>query len=394
MTREAFRRIDTLLQVGLRLARTAPSGRVALARIAAAIELEWIPPQLGEELAAELRKASEAVREPLNSRRVERVLRDAWGAAPSAELDDLDPEPAAVTPGAQVHRGALDGQPVAIKLLRPGLAATVRQDMVLLEGLIAPLRAAFPALDAAAMVREVRERVLDELDLEHEGTIQRRFHRALRDHPFLTVPAPISRLTHDNVLVSEWVDGVPLWDAPNPDQAARRLVVFALGAARFGIIHADPLPDDVLVLPDGGLAILDFGATRTVEKRRVDLTAAALAAFSSGDDQGLGRALKQLGTLPAPLAVRALELGVHALGERSGPTRLDSDGVIAARERMFERPDALNAILHAGKLAPEDLWPARGAATMLASIARVGATAPWLELSLAALNDGWNAAEA
>ena len=46
----------------------------------------------------------------------------------------LDPEPIAVTPSAQVHRGVLEGRPVAVKLLRPGLASSVRQDLVLLEG--------------------------------------------------------------------------------------------------------------------------------------------------------------------------------------------------------------------------------------------------------------------
>jgi predicted unusual protein kinase regulating ubiquinone biosynthesis (AarF/ABC1/UbiB family) len=391
VTPEAFRRIDAVIQVGLRLARSARSGRVVLARIADTIEFEWIPRPWGEEIAAELQKASEAAREPLDPRRVQRVLRAAWGAPAGDTLDDLDPEPVAVTPGAQVHRGVLEGRPVAIKLLRPGLAATVRQELTLLEGLMAPLSAALPALDAAAVMREVRERVLDELDLEHEATIQRRFHRALRGHPFLTVPAPVTRLSHESVLVSEWVDGVALWNAPDLDQAARRLVVFALGAARFGIVHADPVPDDVLVMADGRLAVLDFGATRTVDRGRVECSAAALEAFASDDDEGFGEALQRLDALPPSHAASALELGHHALGELAGPSRLDSATVIAARERLFERPAALIELLQTGKLAPEDLWPARGSAQMLASIARVGATAPWMELARAALRDGWDA---
>ena len=89
----------------------------------------------------------------------------------------------AVTPISQVHRGVLDGTPVAVKVLRPGLASSVRQDLALLEGLIAPLGAAFPAIDAGAILHEVRERVLDELDLENEAVAQRRFHRALAQPP-------------------------------------------------------------------------------------------------------------------------------------------------------------------------------------------------------------------
>ena len=164
-TDDALRRLDALLQVGLRLARSAPSGRILLARAAQAIELSWIPRPWGDELAAELAAARTVAREPLQPRRVERALRDAWGVPPADELDELDLEPVAVTPTSQVHRGVLEGKPVAVKLLRPGLAASVRQDLALLEGLLSPLGAAFPAIDPSAVVHEFRERVLDELDL-------------------------------------------------------------------------------------------------------------------------------------------------------------------------------------------------------------------------------------
>ena len=36
------------------------------------------------------------------------------------------------------------------------------------------------------------------------------------------------------------------------------------------------IPDDVLVTADGRLAVLDFGATRTVDPARTEIAAAAL----------------------------------------------------------------------------------------------------------------------
>ncbi len=390
---ETFRRFDALIQVGLRLARSAPSGRVLLARIADSIDLDWIPRPWGEGIVAELEAAHSAAREEIPPPQIERILSGAWGTKPANELDDLDTEPVAVTASSQVHRGVLDSSPVAVKVLRPGLASSVRQDLALLEGLLAPLGAAFPSLDSGAVVREFRERVLDELDLEHEATAQRRFHRALRNHPFLVVPAPVMRLTHESVLVTEWVDGIPLWQAPNPDEAAARLVVFVLGALRAGVIHADPHPDDVLVLDDGRLAILDFGATRTVQAERVESAAAALEAFAAGDADELGSALERLGALPASHAPTLLELLSHALGDLAGrePARLDSEAVLAARDRLFARPRQLSEVIAAGAMPPEDLWPARGSVQLFATIARVGATGPWRELTRAALRNGWAA---
>ncbi|HYB25899.1 MAG TPA: AarF/UbiB family protein [Solirubrobacteraceae bacterium] len=393
MSDDAVRRIDALIGVGMRLARSAPSGRVLLAVLGRVLEPAWIPQPWGDEIVAELGAARGAACEPIKLQRIERVLRAAWGVAPTAVLDELDPEPVATTPTSQVHRAVLEGRPVAVKVLRPGLAASVRQDLLLVERLLGPLAAAFPAIDASGLVAEFRERVLDELDLEHESMTQRRFHRALAHHSFLTVPAPVTRLAREDVLVSEWVDGVPLAQARDRDGAAARLLVFMVGAARFGTVPADPDPADVLLAPDGRLAVLDFGAARTVDRERVGVAAAALEAFARRDPDALARALNELRWLPADHGMLALDLIADALGDlaRPGPARLDSDAVLAVRDRLFERPDALTELILAGGLPPEDLWPARGLLQLFGSIARIGATAPWLELTRAALRDGWSA---
>jgi predicted unusual protein kinase regulating ubiquinone biosynthesis (AarF/ABC1/UbiB family) len=395
MASDVLSRIDTLIQVGLRLARSAPTGRFALARIAEGLDPLWIPRPWGDEIAAELEAARVSAAQPIDARRVEKLLRDAWGAKPTDELDELDLEPVAVSPSSQVHRGVLDGTPVAVKVLRPGLASSARQDLALLDGLLAPLGAAFPALDSRAVVSELRERVMEELDLENEAAAQRRFHRALRGHPSFTVPAPFTALARDDVLVSEWVDGVPIAQAPDPDAAAARLLVFAIGAARSaGAVHADAALDDVLVLADGRLAILDFGATRAVEAERVDLSAAALEAFAEDDAAAFAGAVAKLGWLPETDGGDAIELARHALGELAGPgtARLDSAAVVAARDRLLhERPEALARLIAAGALPPLDLWPARGIAQAFGVVARVGATGDWLALARAAVRDGWDA---
>jgi predicted unusual protein kinase regulating ubiquinone biosynthesis (AarF/ABC1/UbiB family) len=341
---------------------------------------------------AELEAALNDACAPIPFKEIERVLRSAWGSKPTEELDSLEPDPVAITPSSQVHRGELDGSPVAVKVLRPGLAASVRQDLALLEGIVSPLGAAFPAVDPGAVIREFRERILDELDLEHEATSQRRFHRALRGHPHLVVPAPVTRLAHEAVLVTEWVDGVPLWEAPDPDLAAARLVAFVIGAVRNGFAHADPHPDDVLVLSDGRLAILDFGATRDVAGERFAAVAEAVEAFVADDADAFGAATERLGALPAAHAQTAIDLARAALGELAGeaPTRLDTAAVIAARDRALDQPRALGELIGAGSLPPEDMWPARGIAQLFGSIARVGATGPWRELVRGALKDGWD----
>lgn len=393
--RESLARLDAVFAVGLRVARSARSGRVALAQLAAALDDEWLPHPAADDFLAVLSQAAQDGREPIAPRDVERALRDAWGAKPGDELDELDLDaPVAVTPGAQVHRGVLDGEPVAVKVLRPGLAASVRQDLALLEALAAPLGAAFPALDTSAVLAEVRERVLDELDLESEATVQRRFARALRGHPFLSVPAPVTRLCHEGVMVSAWADGVALTQAPDPDLVAARLVAFVLGAARWGVSYADPHPDNVLVDPDGRLTIVDFGACRPIAAERLDAAGAVLDAVVGDDAAALGRALTSLDWMDAEHAPAVLALA-HALGGplfEPGASRMDLDEALAARTRLVAHAGELAALLPHGALAPEDLWPARGVAMLLGTLTRLGVSGDWVALAQAALRDGFTVA--
>ena len=394
MSNDALRRVDALVAVGLRIARSAPSGRVLLAQLAAGIDPAWIPRPWGDELTAELAAAQAVALEPLSAKQIERALRDAWGGRPTDELDELDPEPAAVTPTSQVHRGVLDGTVVAIKVLRPGLTLSVRQDLALLDSLLGPLGAAFPALDARAIVREARERVLDELDLEQEAAAQRRFHRALRGHPWLTVPAPVLPLSHPGVLVSAWADGSTLWTAPDRDQAAGRLIQFGLGAATAGFMHVDLNPDDVLVGPSGRLTVLDFGAWCDVDRDRLVLATAMVEAFIDGDRDAFSVGAQRLSWLPADRGADAFALIGRALDglAGSGPARLDSDAVLDGAARLRDHSDAVVRVILAGALPAQDLWPMRGVAQLFGTIARIGATGDWSELVRRALRDGWSTA--
>ena len=46
------------------------------------------------------------------------------------------------------------------------------------------------------MTAEIRERLTDELDYEHEAQQHRAFARTWRGHPFIYVPAVVTELSH------------------------------------------------------------------------------------------------------------------------------------------------------------------------------------------------------
>lgn len=390
------RAIRALIAAGLKIARSTPSGRLAFAQAHSLVDPDGLPPALREPIMAELEPAAAAI-ERLDAGEVAKLLKKAWDSDPGKLLDDLDLDsPVAVTAGAQVHRGVHDGLAVAVKVLRPGLAESVRSDLVLLDTLAAPARVAFPAIDAARLTREVRERVLDELDLEHGAHAQRTAARALRRDPELHVPPVISELTQDDVIVSAFVDGPTLAggvpSGADPGAVARLLVRFFVGAPRaIGMVHADADPANVIITP-AGIAIVDFGASSMVAADLVDAALDAIQALRDVDVDAFAIAVvERLGVLPdAESATEALSV-LRAVGGDllSGPALLDAAALVALAARAEARLDALLALATRVRLAPEHLWPLRMLGTLVATLGRLGVTEDWIALGLAAGRTGW-----
>jgi predicted unusual protein kinase regulating ubiquinone biosynthesis (AarF/ABC1/UbiB family) len=389
--RDTVARLRRAAQAALDVVAQAPSSRLARTTLAERVDLEAVPAALRRRVAELLDGAEPA--EPLPFADVERILRDAWGARPSKVLADLDREPAAVRPASQVHRGEdADGNAVAVKVLRPGLAAAVRADLALADAVAAIAGGVVPRLDPAALAAEVRERLLDELDLEYEASVQRSFHRALRRHPELGVPGVDGALASESVLVSRWVQGIALTDLEGEERgrAARLYLRFHLGAAVHGTVHADPDPRDALLDRDGRLWVVDFGASRRVAPERLALASAALDALAAGDARRLGALLEELGWLPAEEAHEALVLAREVAGPLlGGEAVLDAAALRAAGERALDRAGQLAALAVRGGVAPEDLWPLRTAGQLVGALATLGARDDWIGLARAALRDGW-----
>jgi hypothetical protein len=392
---EALAGLRRLIQLGLGLASSTTSGRIVLAKTAANIDPLWIPPALGDSVGAAMERAAASQPMPLSFAEVERILTSAWGVRKvSDELDELSPEPVAVTFTAQVHRGIHAGSPVAVKILRPGVTAAFRRDLGLVDLLLAPLSGAFPGLDPSALLAEVSERVLDECDLEHEASLMRRFGRALSGFP-VVVPVPVTDLCRESVLVSSWLVGEPLSGQVGfeHDSTAAGLLRFVIGGLREGLVHCDLDADDVLVLDDGQLAVLDFGAAAPMGRERADLCLIALEAFCAEDPQAFGGALADLGLLEPGHGATALAVVTAGLGPlgQSQPSRLDADAVVAALGRLEGLEADAAALLVAARLPPGDLYPARAIAQLFSLIARIGASGVWRDQVRQALTEGWHA---
>ena len=150
-------------------------------------------------------------REPLPFRAVRRVIEQDLDTRVQDLFADFDEEPFAIASLGQVHRALTsDGERVAVKVQHPDLGDAIDRDLRTI-GLVSPIVTRLaPGCDARALLSEVRELIADELDYEVEAQQQRRLARLFRGHPQVRVPRVYTDLLSRRVLVTEYVDGLPL----------------------------------------------------------------------------------------------------------------------------------------------------------------------------------------
>ena len=295
-----------------------------LGQFASFIDTEFIPDEYREiyqEQLAKLRTDAPA----MPWEKVEKVLEEEYDGEPLSELfAEFEHEAFAAASIGQVHRAELlDGRIVAVKIQYPGIAEALDADLRNAGTIVRLARALAPGLDAKAIAKELRERVMEELDYEYEAQNQRTFSRAYRDHPFIYVPEVITRLSRRRVLVTELVEGLDFEQVkalPHEERSRFGEIVFR---GSFGSIYhlqhfnADPHPGNYILLADGRVAFLDFGMTKKLDHEQIVLEQRAFDAASRDDPGGLPRGPARPRLHQEPLqARRRAAARAHARGRR------------------------------------------------------------------------------
>ncbi len=181
----------------------------------------------------------------------------------------FDPEPFAAASLGQVHAARLpDGTEVAVKVQYPGVAEALRHDLEMLGGLLRSATLGGLVFDPVAYFGAVREATLDELDYAAEIRRLEQVAGAVAPWPDLVVPRVHREFCSERVLTCDRLVGPTLHealDAPGDDgrrlQLADQLARAVLGPLfAGGVVNADAHPGNFVVLPDGRLGLLDFGA--------------------------------------------------------------------------------------------------------------------------------------
>lgn len=216
----------------------------------------------------------------------------------------FDDSPLAAASLAQVHRATLhDGREVVVKVQYPEVAALVRLDVRNLRTMVGFVARREPNFDYRAIVNEIGEQVPLELDFVREAEMTRRIGANLRDIPGVLVPTVVDEFVRPKVLVTEYIHGARLLDRERINGMSVDHIELAQTIASAyghqimvdGLFQADPHPGNILVLPGGRAALLDFGLTKELPQAARIGFARLVIASGDRNPEGIVQAFRELG---------------------------------------------------------------------------------------------------
>ena len=269
-----------------------------------------MPEELAAPYRATLTKLQEAA-PPMPASMVHSVLAAELGPRWRQKFVSFEDKPAAAASIGQVHRAVWkDGRDVAVKVQYPGAGQALVSDLTQVSRVARVAAGWIPGLDIKPILDELKNRVTEELDYGLEARSQKTFAAAFAGDPDYAIPDVVHH--KGNVIVSEWLDGVPLsaiiaTGSPQArNAAAARYMQFLLvGPGRAGLLHADPHPGNFRMLADGRLGVIDFGAVNRLPHGLPIEMGQLLTLALEGDAEGSLAGLRRQGFVKATIDIDA-----------------------------------------------------------------------------------------
>jgi ubiquinone biosynthesis protein len=258
-----------------------------------------------EGILSELQKLQDTAR-PMPAGRAQAILEWELGAPVEEVFSAFDPVPLGSASIGQVHRAVLrTGEIVAVKVQRPEAPGRVAADLELMREFADFVDRRFAQrvlVDARGLVAEFEVVVRRELDYTAEAQNARRFAANFAGTP-VVIPSVYRELSTSKVLTMEFVVGTrfrdirPLLMAPSERRRVASMGAEAIFKMAFedGFFHGDPHPSNLLLTPEGDLALLDFGMVGFMSRGDIEALSRLFIAVIQRDASAALRALEGLG---------------------------------------------------------------------------------------------------
>lgn len=254
---------------------------------------------------------------PMSRVTVEAIVTRAFGDAVGA----IEDAPFSATALGQLHRAKLaaDGRSVLVCVRRPGVDGALRADARITATMVGPLEALVPQLrdpHPLGFVELAARQSLEEADLRNQAlnAIELALAAEALDLDGLVIPRPIPGLVNRRAVVFEDLGGAPLDESSfDADRVLRSYLGITIESALTnGVFHADLRPEHLVIVPDGRLSVVGFGALGRFD---IDIRRGALKYLTSvfsGDVDAQIEAMRMTGAVPAGVDVEALARDLSA----------------------------------------------------------------------------------
>ncbi|RXZ43335.1 ubiquinone biosynthesis regulatory protein kinase UbiB [Crenobacter cavernae] len=269
---------------------------------------------------------------PFDGALAREVVEKGLGKPLDAIYSEFNSVPVASASVAQVHYARLKnadgsaGHEVAVKVLRPGIAPVIAQDLALMRTLAGLVERYLPdgkRLKPREVVAEFDRHLHDELDLMHEAGNASQLRRNFVGSDQLIVPEVYFDLCSRQVMTMEWMRGIPVSQIDALKNAGIDLKklsrfgveIFFTQVFRHGFFHADMHPGNIFVAPDGRYIALDFGIVGSLTELDKHYLAVNFLAFFNRDYLRVATAHIESGWVPKDTRAEELEAAVRTVCE-------------------------------------------------------------------------------
>ena len=237
---------------------------------------------------------------------VPQILEDEFGISWQDHFISISHEPLASASIAQVYKAVLkDESPVILKIKRPGIDQIIKDDLMLLKDLVKLIDSYSEIADKINLKNAIsafEKSLLEELSLVKERTNIQQFALNFRNHPETYVPKVYEDYSSDSVICMEFVDGVKVTDVEKLKAlgldvkkiSETGLRLFVAQILEYGFFHADPHAGNILVLKDGRIVFIDFGAVGVIQPNDQEILESLILNFLAKRPQKIIRNLKKM----------------------------------------------------------------------------------------------------
>ncbi|MEM7329121.1 MAG: AarF/UbiB family protein [Pseudomonadota bacterium] len=283
------------------------------------------PDVFGVETTTDLSRLKDKI-PPFPMKAAQKALAEEFG---DAEADQLFPdlsEPIAAASLAQVHRLQSADGAKAVKILRPKVETLIGRELRAMKRAartVERVNVESRRLEPVAFTETVAASMEKELDLRLEAGGADEMRALSFKAGYFHIPEVDWDRSGKRVLTTDWVEGKPLTDphaldTPGIDRATLANTVtrgFLDHAIHHGVFHADMHEGNMIITPDGRLALVDFGIIGRIGLTERRFLAEILWGFLRRDYHRVAEVHFEAGYVPADKSVGDFAQALRSVGE-------------------------------------------------------------------------------